>query len=71
MFFLPLIIAILLGLVSPATHSNNHCNGGGTVQVNSIPPGGDPDDPDDDGSDGPGSGTGTGGGTSQTPPPRP
>lgn len=72
MFFLPYIIALLLGLISPATNSNNHCNNGGTVQINSAPGDpGDPEDPDGDGADGPGSGTGTGGGTSQTPPPKP
>lgn len=76
--FIPMIIAILLGLVSPSTHTNHHCNGGGTVQVSSDPndPDGGGDDGDDDGlggnggddGSGPGTGTGTGGGTGQNPP---
>jgi hypothetical protein len=45
--FLPLIIAILLGLVNPANHNTN-CNGGGTVYVNS--------DGSNSGDDGSGSG---------------
>jgi hypothetical protein len=74
--FLPLIIAILLGLVNPANHNAN-CNGGGTVYVSSDDPN-DPNDPEnpggeggeDPGTDGPG-GTGTGGGTGNNPPPKP
>ena len=75
--FLPLFIAILLGLVNPS-HANNNCNGGGTVVVNAADP--DPNDPgngeggddgdtkNDPGTDGPGGPTGDNG---QLPPPKP
>jgi hypothetical protein len=70
--FLPLFIAILMGLVSPSHHttSTNHC---GSTTVSTMgdeeeDPG--DEDPGDTGEDGPG-GTGTGGGTGQNPPPKP
>lgn len=78
--FIPLFIAILLGLVNP-NHTNSNCSGGGTVQVNSTTPG--TEDPGngeggddgggtgtDPGTDGPGHG-GPGGNTGQNPPPKP
>lgn len=70
--FIPIFMAILLGLINPS-HTNNNCNGGGAVYVtttNSDPndPGdGGEDDGEDDGNDGPG----TGGGTGNIPPPKP
>jgi hypothetical protein len=73
--FLPIFIALLLGLINPS-HTNN-CNGGGTVYVNSTnddpnDPGdgedGGDDDGEDDGNDGPGGPTGDNG---QLPPPKP
>lgn len=72
--FIPLIIAILMGLVTPTTNHAN-CNSG-TVYVSNS--GTNPDeDPGtggeegDGGEDGPGTGTGTGGDTGQIPPPKP
>lgn len=74
--FIPLFIAILLGLVNPS-HTNSNCNGGGTVHVNAAEPGpGDPGDGGGDdgggggtdpGTDGPGAG-GPGGNTGNPPP---
>lgn len=70
--FIPLIIALLLGLVTPTTHNTN-CNGGGTVYVSSDDP--NPgDDPGDDGEDDgtpPGDGPGPSGDNGQLPPPKP
>lgn len=63
--FIPWMIALFLGLVTPTTYTNE-CNGGGTVQLS-----GTGEDGGDDGADGPGSGTGTGGGAGQNPPPPP
>lgn len=73
--FIPLFIAIFLGLVNPANVSNtSNCHGGGTVVVNAEGDPGDTGDPgetgdpgDDTGDDGPG----TGGGTGNIPPPKP
>ncbi|KQB99945.1 hypothetical protein [Pedobacter sp. Hv1] len=78
--FLPLIIAILLGLVNPANYNTN-CNSGSTVYVNAngTNSGDDPNDPGDGGDggdegggneDGPGHG-GPGGNTGQNPPIKP
>lgn len=70
--FIPIFIAILMGLVSPANHSSN-CNGGGTVYMTSGDDSGDPGtDPSDDdtGISGPGP-AGPGGGSGQNPPPKP
>ena len=53
--FLPMFIAILLGLVSPSnTNSNCTHNGGTTVSTNSNTPGdpGDPPSGDDTGGEG-------------------
>lgn len=73
--FIPIFIAILLGLINPS-HTNN-CDSGGTVYVNAAEP--DPGDPGDGGgdegggngtdpgTDGPGSG-GPSGNTGQNPP---
>jgi hypothetical protein len=62
--FIPMFIAILLGLVTPA-NTNNNCthNGGTTVSTNSNTPG----DPGDPGDTDPGD-DGTGGDTGQNPP---
>ena len=60
--FLPLIIAILMGLVTPTTNTTSANSD--TVYVNNSEPNGD------DGINGPG-GTGTSGGTGQNPPPPP
>ncbi len=66
--FLPLFIAILLGLATPA-NTNNNCdhNGGTVVNANNT----DPNNPGDPGTD-PGNGDpgddGTGGDTGQNPP---
>jgi len=66
--FLPLFIAILLGLATP-TNTNNNCghSGGTVVNANNT----DPNDPGDPGTD-PGTGDvgddGTGGDTGQNPP---
>ncbi|KLT64790.1 hypothetical protein [Pedobacter sp. BMA] len=59
--FLPIFIAILMGLVSPNCPNTN--TGQGTVQVNSTTEDGG-DEGDDDG------GGSTGGNTGQTPPPK-
>jgi len=64
--FIPIFIAILMGLISPASHSLN-CQNGGTVQVsNSGPedPGNEPGTPTTPGGD-------TGGENGELPPPRP
>jgi hypothetical protein len=72
--FLPIFLAILLGLINPS--QTNNCNGSGTVYVNTTnddpgDPGdgedGGEDDGEDDGNDGPGSS----GNTGQIPPPKP
>lgn len=62
--FLPLFIAILLGLATP-TNTNNNCghNGGTVVTTNDNNPG-------DPGSNDPGNGDDTGGETGQNPPPK-
>ncbi|MGN8058704.1 hypothetical protein ACTJKN_20630 [Pedobacter sp. 22163] len=59
--FLPLFIAILLGLATP-TNTNNNCshNGGTTVSTNDTDPG--DTDPGDDGD--------TGGDNGHLPPPK-
>lgn len=61
--FLPIFIAILLGLVSPANTNTNNCNGNTTLSTYDSGTNGD-EDPDDDTppSDG------TGGETGQNPP---
>jgi hypothetical protein len=63
--FLPLFIAILLGLATP-TNTNNNCghSGGTVVNANDT----DPNDPGDPGDDG--DGGDTGGETGQNPPPK-
>ena len=62
--FIPLFIAILLGLVSPSnTNSNCTQNGGTTVSTSTGTPG----DPGDPGDTDPGD-DGTGGNTGQNPP---
>lgn len=73
--FIPIFIAILMGLISPTTNNAN-CKSG-TVYVSNNEPNDDPGDPgdggdeeEDPGTDGPG-GTGTGGGTGPLPPPKP
>jgi hypothetical protein len=48
--YLPIFIALLLGLISPA--QQNCGNGNTTVQVNSTDPDGDPNDPSDPGDTG-------------------
>ncbi|WP_412466643.1 hypothetical protein [Pedobacter sp. KLB.chiD] len=69
--FLPLFIAILLGLATPA-NTNNNCghNGGTVVNASSTDPN-DPNNPGDPGTD-PGNGDpgddGTGGDTGNNPP---
>lgn len=65
--FLPLFIAILLGLATP-TNTNNNCdhNGGTVVTTNSNTPG---DPGSGSGGDG-GAGGDTGGETGQNPPPK-
>lgn len=71
--FIPIFIAILLGLASPAMHTSN-C--GGTVTVTTTT-NGEPGDPGtgDPGTGDPGTGDpgddGTGGDNSQLPPPKP
>jgi hypothetical protein len=64
--FLPLFIAILLGLASPS-NTNNNCshNGGTTVSTNDTDPvnPGDPGEPGDSGDD-------TGGENGHLPPPK-
>lgn len=72
--YLPIFIALLLGLINPS-HTNN-CNGGGTVYVttNDSNPSNSGEeegegDGEDDGNDGPGAG-GPGGNTGN-PPPKP
>jgi len=68
--FIPIFIAILLGLVNPSNTNSSCHNGNGTVVVQDAPGDpGDPGDPDDPGTDGPGSG-GPGGNTGN-PPPKP
>ncbi|MFN0291756.1 hypothetical protein [Pedobacter helvus] len=72
--FIPIFIALLMGLISPANHSAN-CNTGGTVYVNSTngedgDPDTDPDNNGDTGVDGPGPAN-PGGGSGQNPPPKP
>lgn len=61
--FIPLFLAILLGLVNPSTTNSNCTPNSGTVvnTQNSTDDEGDNGDEDDD----------TGGQTSQTPPPKP
>jgi hypothetical protein len=63
--FIPIFIAILLGLVNPANSNSNCSNHSGTVVTTQGDPG------DGSGDDGPGTGTGTGGGAGQNPPPPP
>lgn len=65
--FLPLFIAILLGLASPAQQTCG--NGNTTVQVNSTDPDGEPGDGGDTGEDG--DGGGHNGDNGHIPPPRP
>lgn len=76
--FIPIFIAILMGLISPSSQSSN-CGGGGTVYVTNSgseegDPGTDPGDGSDSGDDtgigGPGP-AGPGGGSGQNPPPKP
>lgn len=71
--YIPIFIAILMGLISPANHSSN-CNSGGTVYVNSTDGEDDPDtgsgDDDGTGIGGPGPAN-PGGNTGQNPPPKP
>lgn len=75
--FIPIFIAILMGLISPTNHSSN-CNSGGTVYVNSTTgedgePSTNPGDNsggDDTGIGGPGPAN-PGGGSGQNPPPKP
>lgn len=65
--FLPLFIAILLGLVNPS-HTNSNSNGGDTIYVNAYEPdNGEGCDDNGDGTD-PINPTGD---TGQTPPPKP
>lgn len=66
--FIPLIIALLLGLVTPTTHNTN-CNGGGTVYVNSDDP--NPGDDSGEGGEDDGGEDGPGGETIPIPPPKP
>lgn len=72
--FIPIFLAILLGLINPS--QTNNCNGGSTIHINAT--NNEPGDPgdgedggggdgEDDGNDGPG----TGGGTGNIPPPKP
>lgn len=69
--FLPIFIAILMGLISPANQSTN-CNNGGNVYVTNS--GGEDDPGNDPGDDGTGIGgpgpAGPGGGSGQNPPPK-
>lgn len=73
--FIPIFIAVLMGLISPANYSSNS-NSGGTVYVNGnsgeddpgAEPGGEPGD-DDTGIGGPGPAN-PGGGSGQNPPPK-
>ncbi|WP_406824578.1 hypothetical protein [Pedobacter sp. KACC 23697] len=61
--FIPLFIAILLGLATP-TNTNNNCgHNGGTVTTNDNNPG-------DPGSNDPGNGGDTGGDNGHLPPPK-
>ncbi|MEJ5993315.1 hypothetical protein WG904_02705 [Pedobacter sp. Du54] len=72
--YIPIFIAILMGLLAPINQTAKRGNGtvyvkfnvpivqDNTSETDSIPPG-------DDGINGPGTGTGTGGGTGQIPPP--
>jgi len=63
--FIPIFIAILLGLVNPS-NTNSACqSGNGTVVTTQDAPGDPGSGGDDDGGDD------TGGQTSQTPPPKP
>jgi hypothetical protein len=72
--FIPLFIAILLGLACPLQPGTS-CSHNTTVSVNSEGDPGDPGDDggsgDDDGTGGGSTGTGTGGDTGNTPPPKP
>lgn len=67
--FLPLFIAILLGLATP-TNTNNNCghNSGTVVNANDTDPNG-PNNPDDPSTD-PGEGGDTGGDNGHLPPPK-
>ncbi|TCC86492.1 hypothetical protein EZ428_23810 [Pedobacter frigiditerrae] len=69
--FIPLFIAILLGLVNPSSYPAN-CNTQTTIVNTTSGDTGDPEpDPEPGDGDGPGTGTGTGGGAGQNPPPPP
>ena len=66
--FIPLFLAILLGLVNPSTTNNATPNDGTVVNTQSNPDddgGGNNGDPDDDGNDG------TGGDGGHLPPKKP
>ncbi|KQR72332.1 hypothetical protein [Pedobacter sp. Leaf176] len=65
--FIPLFIAILLGLVNPSNTNSSCPNGNGTVVTTQDAPG-DPGNPGDPGDPPPGDGTG--GDTGQNPPPK-
>jgi len=68
--FLPLFIAILLGLATP-TNTNQNCHNGGTVvNTNDTDPN-NPGDPETDPGDGIGEGGDTGGETGHVPPIKP
>lgn len=76
--FIPIFIAILMGLISPASHNSNGANGGTVYVTNSGSDEGNPDtDPGDGGDGGDDTGIGgpgpanPGGGSGQNPPPRP
>jgi len=70
--YIPIFIALLLGLLSPSHPGRTHHCSGGTVYVsNSTVDPGDPIDPDDPNNPGDPGDDGTGGEGSQIPPPKP